>query len=252
MGRVLILGGTSEASLLARACADAGLDAVLSYAGRVDAPRAQPVETRIGGFGGAEGLADWMRANAITHLVDATHPFAARISANAVEAARLAGVPLAAFERPAWQPQPGDDWQTVPDMDAAVDALDGPPARVFLAIGRLNLEAFAHQPQHHYLLDLSTVGIGAGQMSRVDSARIAARKAMDATEAAGLAEPLTKGCVVASDAFFPFADGLLSAVEAGATAVIQPGGSMRDDEVIAAADEHGIAMVTTGMRHFRH
>ncbi len=103
-----------------------------------------------------------------------------------------------------------------------------------------------------YARDLATVGIGAGQMSRVDSARIAARKALDATEAAGLAEALTKGCVVASDAFFPFADGLLSAVEAGATAVIQPGGSMRDDEVIAAADEHGIAMVTTGMRHFRH
>ncbi|MCC0027830.1 MAG: bifunctional phosphoribosylaminoimidazolecarboxamide formyltransferase/IMP cyclohydrolase [Zhengella sp.] len=103
-----------------------------------------------------------------------------------------------------------------------------------------------------YARGLATVGIGAGQMSRVDSARIAARKALDATEAAGLSEPLTKGCVVASDAFFPFADGLLSAVEAGATAVIQPGGSMRDDEVIAAADEHGIAMVTTGMRHFRH
>ena len=103
-----------------------------------------------------------------------------------------------------------------------------------------------------YARGLATVGIGAGQMSRVDSARIAARKALDATEAAGLSEPLTKGCVVASDAFFPFADGLLSAVEAGATAVIQPGGSMRDDEVIAAADEHGIAMVFTGMRHFRH
>ena len=103
-----------------------------------------------------------------------------------------------------------------------------------------------------YVKDGATVGIGAGQMSRVDSARIAARKAEDAAEAAGLAEPLTKGCVVASDAFFPFADGLLSAVQAGATAVIQPGGSMRDDEVIAAADEHGIAMVMTGMRHFRH
>ena len=103
-----------------------------------------------------------------------------------------------------------------------------------------------------YVKDGATVGIGAGQMSRVDSARIAARKAEDAAEAAGLAEPLTKGCVVASDAFFPFADGLLSAVQAGATAVIQPGGSMRDEEVIAAADEHGIAMVMTGMRHFRH
>ncbi|GAB4350454.1 MAG: bifunctional phosphoribosylaminoimidazolecarboxamide formyltransferase/IMP cyclohydrolase [Oricola sp.] len=103
-----------------------------------------------------------------------------------------------------------------------------------------------------YARDGATVGIGAGQMSRVDSARIAARKAEDAAQTLGLAEPLTKGCVVASDAFFPFADGLLSAVEAGAKAVIQPGGSMRDEEVIAAADEHGIAMVFTGVRHFRH
>ncbi|TIO83917.1 MAG: bifunctional phosphoribosylaminoimidazolecarboxamide formyltransferase/IMP cyclohydrolase [Mesorhizobium sp.] len=103
-----------------------------------------------------------------------------------------------------------------------------------------------------YAKDGATVGIGAGQMSRVDSSRIAARKALDAAEAAGLTEPLTKGSVVASDAFFPFADGLLSAIEAGTTAVIQPGGSMRDDDVIAAADEHGIAMVFTGVRHFRH
>jgi phosphoribosylaminoimidazolecarboxamide formyltransferase/IMP cyclohydrolase len=103
-----------------------------------------------------------------------------------------------------------------------------------------------------YAKDLATVGIGAGQMSRVDAARIAARKAMDAAEAAGLKEPATKGSVVASDAFFPFADGLLVAIEAGATAVIQPGGSMRDDEVIKAADDHGIAMVVTGTRHFRH
>ncbi|RUV35676.1 bifunctional phosphoribosylaminoimidazolecarboxamide formyltransferase/IMP cyclohydrolase [Mesorhizobium sp. M7A.F.Ca.MR.148.00.0.0] len=103
-----------------------------------------------------------------------------------------------------------------------------------------------------YVRDGATVGIGAGQMSRVDSSRIAARKALDAAEAAGLAEPLTKGSVVASDAFFPFADGLLSAIAAGATAVIQPGGSMNDKDVIAAADEHGIAMVFTGIRHFRH
>lgn len=103
-----------------------------------------------------------------------------------------------------------------------------------------------------YVKDGATVGIGAGQMSRVDSARIAARKAQDAAEALGLAKPATIGSVVASDAFFPFADGLLSAAEAGATAVIQPGGSMRDDEVIAAADEKGLAMVMTGMRHFRH
>jgi phosphoribosylaminoimidazolecarboxamide formyltransferase/IMP cyclohydrolase len=103
-----------------------------------------------------------------------------------------------------------------------------------------------------YAKDRATVGIGAGQMSRVDAARIAARKAEDAAKELGLKQPLTRGSVVASDAFFPFADGLLVAIEAGATAVIQPGGSMRDAEVIAAADEAGLSMVFTGMRHFRH
>ncbi|HUZ66990.1 MAG TPA: bifunctional phosphoribosylaminoimidazolecarboxamide formyltransferase/IMP cyclohydrolase, partial [Beijerinckiaceae bacterium] len=98
----------------------------------------------------------------------------------------------------------------------------------------------------------ATVGIGAGQMSRVDSSRIAAWKAAEAARAAGLAQSLAVGSVVASDAFFPFADGLLAAAEAGATAVIQPGGSMRDDEVVKAADEAGLAMVFTGHRHFRH
>ncbi|HVW91708.1 MAG TPA: bifunctional phosphoribosylaminoimidazolecarboxamide formyltransferase/IMP cyclohydrolase [Devosia sp.] len=103
-----------------------------------------------------------------------------------------------------------------------------------------------------YVKQGATVGIGAGQMSRVDSSRIAAQKAADAAQAAGLADPLTQGSVVASDAFFPFADGLLAAVAAGATAVIQPGGSVNDPDVIAAADEAGIAMVFTGLRHFRH
>jgi len=103
-----------------------------------------------------------------------------------------------------------------------------------------------------YAKNRATVGIGAGQMSRVDAARIAARKAEDAAKEMKLPAPLTKGSVVASDAFFPFADGLLVAIEAGATAVIQPGGSVRDDEVIKAADDHGVAMVFTGTRHFRH
>jgi phosphoribosylaminoimidazolecarboxamide formyltransferase/IMP cyclohydrolase len=103
-----------------------------------------------------------------------------------------------------------------------------------------------------YVKDQATVGIGAGQMSRLDSSRIAARKSVDAAEACGASAPLAEGSVVASDAFFPFADGLLSAAEAGATAIIQPGGSIRDDEVIAAADEAGLAMLFTGMRHFRH
>jgi phosphoribosylaminoimidazolecarboxamide formyltransferase/IMP cyclohydrolase len=103
-----------------------------------------------------------------------------------------------------------------------------------------------------YVKDGATVGVGAGQMSRIDSTRIAARKSQDMADALGLPQPLTHGSVVASDAFFPFADGLLAAAEAGATAIIQPGGSMRDDEVIAAADAAGLAMVFTDMRHFRH
>jgi len=103
-----------------------------------------------------------------------------------------------------------------------------------------------------YAKDGATAGIGAGQMNRRDSARIAAIKAREAAETHGWAAPRTHGSAVASDAFFPFADGLISAAEAGATAVIQPGGSIRDDEVIAAADAAGLAMVFTGMRHFRH
>jgi phosphoribosylaminoimidazolecarboxamide formyltransferase/IMP cyclohydrolase len=103
-----------------------------------------------------------------------------------------------------------------------------------------------------YVKDGATVGVGAGQMSRVDSSTIAALKAARMGAELGLAETPAKGSVVASDAFFPFADGLMAAAEAGATAIIQPGGSMRDDEVIAAADAAGLAMVFTGMRHFRH
>ncbi|MFV2035597.1 MAG: bifunctional phosphoribosylaminoimidazolecarboxamide formyltransferase/IMP cyclohydrolase, partial [Halocynthiibacter sp.] len=103
-----------------------------------------------------------------------------------------------------------------------------------------------------YARDNATVGIGAGQMSRVDSTRIAAQKARDMAQKLGLAQPLSVGSVVASDAFFPFPDGLITAAEAGATALIQPGGSVRDDDVIAAADDLGLAMVFTAMRHFRH
>ena len=103
-----------------------------------------------------------------------------------------------------------------------------------------------------YVKDGATVGVGAGQMSRVDSTRIAARKAQDMAEVLGLAQVPTIGSVVASDAFFPFADGLLTAAEAGATALIQPGGSMNDAAVIEAADKAGLAMVFTGQRHFRH
>ncbi len=141
----------------------------------------------------------------------------------------------------------------VGDLDLKV-VTKRPPSEAELADLRFAFRVAKHVKSNAivYARDGATVGIGAGQMSRVDSSRIAVRKAIDAADAAGWTEPKTKGSVVASDAFFPFADGLLAAVEAGATAVIQPGGSMRDDEVIAAADAHGIAMVFTAMRHFRH
>ncbi|QYK41030.1 MAG: cobalt-precorrin-6A reductase [Paracoccaceae bacterium] len=152
--RVLILGGTTEASLAARAIADAGIDGVYSYAGRTAAPSGQPLPLRVGGFGGAEGLADWMRAERISHVIDATHPFAARISANAVAACHRVATPLLAFERPPWRPAPGDRWTRVPDIPAAVAALPLAPTRVFLAIGRQNLADFAAARQHDYLLRL--------------------------------------------------------------------------------------------------
>jgi phosphoribosylaminoimidazolecarboxamide formyltransferase/IMP cyclohydrolase len=145
------------------------------------------------------------------------------------------------------------DNAVVDDMDLKVVTRRAPSNRELADL------AFAFRVAKHvksnaivYARDGATVGIGAGQMSRVDSARIAAWKAAEAAKAAGMAESLAKGSVVASDAFFPFADGLLAVAEAGATAVIQPGGSMRDDEVIKAADEAGLAMVFTGHRHFRH
>ena len=129
-----------------------------------------------------------------------------------------------------------------------------PPTTAELADLRFAFRVAKHVKSNTivYAKDRSTVGIGAGQMSRVDAARIAARKAEDAARELKLPAPLTKGSVVASDAFFPFPDGLLVAIEAGATAVIQPGGSMRDADVIKAADEHNVAMVFTGVRHFRH
>ncbi|MFC3057583.1 cobalt-precorrin-6A reductase [Paenirhodobacter populi] len=153
MPRILILGGTTEASRLAAALAARGLPAILSYAGRTAAPRAQPVPVRTGGFGGAEGLAAYLRAEGIGQVIDATHPFAARISANAVAACAAAEVPLLALERPAWVPGPGDRWTRVSDVAEAVAALDMAPRRVFLAIGRQTLAPFAVHP-HHYLLRL--------------------------------------------------------------------------------------------------
>lgn len=154
MTRILLLGGTTEASRLARALAEAGIDAIFSYAGRTGTPVAQPLPTRVGGFGGVAGLVEYLGREGITHLVDATHPFAAQMSRNAIAACAETGVPLIALERPAWVAGPGDDWCFVPDVAVAVVALPEAPARVFLATGKQGLEPFAAKPQHHYLLRL--------------------------------------------------------------------------------------------------
>ena len=153
--RILILGGTTEASALARLLAgDARFETTLSLAGRTIAPKPQPIRTRSGGFGGAEALAHWLRGNATEAVIDATHPYADRISANAVAACATAGVPLVSIVRAAWQQQPGDNWQIVPSADAAAAALGATPRRVFLSLGRLELDAFVQAPQHRYVARL--------------------------------------------------------------------------------------------------
>ena len=154
MPRILLLGGTTEASLAARALADAGVDAVFSYAGRTDAPAQQPLPMRVGGFGGVQGLTDYLQSGAITHVIDATHPFAAQMSRNAYAACGALGLPLLSVQRAPWLAGAGDDWHHVGDIAGAVAALPRAPARVFLAIGKQNLAPFAALPQHHFLLRL--------------------------------------------------------------------------------------------------
>ena len=135
--RVLILGGTTEASALAKLLAgDPRFEATLSFAGRTAAPSPQPIATRIGGFGGADGLAQFIEEQTIEAVIDATHPYAPRISANAVVACKRTGVALATLIRPAWKPEAGDKWQTAPTAVAAALAIGKEPRRVFLALGR--------------------------------------------------------------------------------------------------------------------
>lgn len=150
--RALILGGIADASLLAAEIARAGIDAVYSYGGRTRAPADQPLPTRIGGFGGVSGLADYVRREGITHVIDATHPFAAEMSRNAVEACSETGTPLIALERAPWARAPRDNWIEVDDVSAAATALPEAPARAFLAIGRQHIAPFATKPQHAYTL----------------------------------------------------------------------------------------------------
>lgn len=150
--RILILGGTSDANALARIIATTRLDAIYSYAGRTQVPVNQPLAVRKGGFGGADGLAHYLRDEGITHVVDATHPFAGTMSRNAIEACAATSVPLITLVRAPWTQGPDDCWITVPDLAGAVTALPDEATCVFLAIGRQHWQAFTAKPQHRYIL----------------------------------------------------------------------------------------------------
>jgi len=188
---VLILGGTSEARALAETLVARGVRTVSSLAGRVSSPRLPAGAVRIGGFGGPDGLAAWIGEQRPRAVVDATHPFAARISAHAVAACRAQRVPLLRIERPPWRPAPGDDWRYVPDVAAAAQLVPRLAERVFLAIGRQQLEAFAPvaecfflircverptcplPPRHELVLDRGPFTL-AGELALIDRHRIGA------------------------------------------------------------------------------
>jgi precorrin-6A/cobalt-precorrin-6A reductase len=151
--KIFILGGTTEARQLAGKLAQYGdVSVTLSLAGRTESPVAQGVPTRSGGFGGAEGLAAYLREEQINLLIDATHPYAANISRNAAQAAEMAGVPILALRRPAWEPVEADRWTLVADAAEAVRALGAAPRRIFLALGRQEIAEFASAPQHAYVV----------------------------------------------------------------------------------------------------
>lgn len=139
---------------MAQVLAQQRATAWFSYAGRTRVPRPQPITTRIGGFGGVQGLTAWLHKHRISHVIDATHPFASQMSVNAISACAIAGVALCSFERAPWRAHIDDQWQHVPDINTAVDTLPKDATRVFLAIGKQHIDTFYRQAQHHYLLRL--------------------------------------------------------------------------------------------------
>jgi precorrin-6A/cobalt-precorrin-6A reductase len=211
MARILILGGTAEARQLAgRLAGRANLEITLSLAGRTATPAAQPVPTRVGGFGGADGLANYLVSERIDALIDATHPYAKVISTNAVAAARRSGVPLIALRRPPWIAVSGDRWIEVSDVREAVRAIGQAPRRVFVALGRNELKPFRNAPQHYYLirsvdpvdppLPLPSVGYvtGRGPFSEADDHALMTEHRIDVVVAKNSGGTATYGKIAAA------------------------------------------------------
>ena len=213
MRRILILGGTTEARRLAERLAErANVAVTVSLAGRTTAPATHAVPVRIGGFGGAEGLGQHLTAEGVDALVDATHPYAAIISANAADAAAATRVPLLALRRPPWMPHSGDRWIEVADAAAAVQALGEAPRRVFLALGKSEIGTFAQVPQHHYLVRSvepveppmavphASYVIGRGPFTETDDRALLAAHAIDLVVARNSGGTATYGKIAAARA----------------------------------------------------
>jgi precorrin-6A/cobalt-precorrin-6A reductase len=213
MRRILILGGTTEARRLAERLVErADVAVTVSLAGRTTAPATHAVPVRIGGFGGAEGLGQHLTAEGVDALVDATHPYAAIISANAADAAAATRVPLLALRRPPWVALPGDRWIEVADAAAAVQALGEAPRRVFLALGKSEIGTFAQAPQHHYLVRSvepveppmavphASYVIGRGPFSETDDRALLAAHAIDLVVARNSGGTATYGKIAAARA----------------------------------------------------
>jgi precorrin-6A/cobalt-precorrin-6A reductase len=250
MARILILGGTTEARQLAERLAErADLDIVVSLAGRTRSPARQPVRVRSGGFGGAVGLAEYLRIECIDVLIDATHPYADMISANASEAAREAGVALIALQRPPWRALAGDRWTDATDVADAVRRLGEQPRRIFVTLGRTELAPLTAAPQHFYLirsvdpvappLPLSRVDylVDRGPFSEADDRALMRAHAIDAVIAKNSGGPASYGKIAAARALGIEVIMLRRPVASDGPAVATV------DEVIASLD-HAIASAT--------
>ncbi|UVK45962.1 cobalt-precorrin-6A reductase [Mesorhizobium sp. AR07] len=248
MKKILILGGTTEARQLAGQLA-ARASVVLSLAGRTESPVAQGVPVRTGGFGGADGLAAYLREMRIDLLIDATHPYAAQISANAAQAAHTTGTPILALRRPGWQPVEGDRWTQVDTVGDAAQALGSAPRRVFLALGRQEVTAFEAAPQHHYLI--RSVDAVEPKLAVPDASYLLARGPFREAEERALLEKHRIDAVVSKNSGGEATYGKIAAARALGIEVVMVGRPALPDVASAETVEALAAIVNQfGVDHF--